>query len=435
MTEEEIRKQLEKELGASFRAATWRWLKAGGAVREFQQGDLTLVEDEDPWDYLKSLAEEQLRYQRELYSEFQEEANTIIGSVGGGATEDTREAHEREPYLIEQSERHLDPPALSSDEILRAEIFEEYLANLAADDSGVQRFRTKTLGGRLLTLEQALALVQSPAAQAFELGLFKKWGIPVVGHSATLEAYTPDVPGDRSDRHRATISVDPPGIAKQVWSRSDKRRRFETLRFVDQSGRTDECKVWGRSILGELARVSSRLIEHFPWQEAQATWLVLTGQPPAVPPVRVRYRLEEDNIGEERHYKHGVVTLTVTPWVSERTLRQAYRDIQSRILGTTNNRQLGTKRLRLLRFVTEQIGSADPSRGDRRQLGRRFVEQWDEENPHWTYGKYRKPTSVFWRDYDQVKHLVVSPDYRRPHEIQSDNNGSSSGSSRGGKRR
>ena len=145
---------------------------------------------------------------------------------------------------------------------------------------------------------------------------------------------------------------------------------------------------------------------------AQATRFVLTGEPPAVPPVTIRYRVEEDE-----DFKRGVVTLTLATWVSAQTVDKVYRDIQKRMLGGPNNRQLDTKTLELLRFVMKIENTLNLSSARRRKRGRELVEKWDKENPHLAYGKRKQPTSDFWKDCSRGIQLLLRPEYKRPLEI------------------
>src|SRR5215217_5837425 len=113
----------------------------------------------------------------------------------------TKEVPATASLRLEESERH------------RA--FEEYLAYAASFDRDLHRFRDRVLGGRLLTAEQARALVQSPAARFLGDHRFEFGGgdIPLTGHRATLECYEREREGQRV-RHRATVSVDPPGTTE-----------------------------------------------------------------------------------------------------------------------------------------------------------------------------------------------------------------------------
>jgi hypothetical protein len=182
--------------------------------------------------------------------------------------------------------------------------------------------------------------------------------------------------------------------------------------FVNESSRADRFWVFNGSLLGELHELGGQLAERFSWQRAQAAWFVLTGEPPALPPIRIWYGVEE---GED--FKRGVVTLEVATWVSAETVDAVYRDIQRRMLGNINNRQLDTKTLKLVRFVAMQTKSIELTRAERREWGEKLVETWNKENLHYAYSKRKQPTSDFWKDYSRGIQLLLSPTYKRPHEI------------------
>src|SRR5215204_5257826 len=78
-------------------------------------------------------------------------------------------------------------PVLNDLERERAAAFEEHVARIAANDFRVRRFRDKVMGTELLTPEQALTLIHSPAACVFSPRQFSRWGIPLVNHTAELK--------------------------------------------------------------------------------------------------------------------------------------------------------------------------------------------------------------------------------------------------------
>jgi hypothetical protein len=307
-------------------------------------------------------------------------------------------------------------PKLGAEELLRGEVFEECLAKIAARDPNVIEFRKSVLGGRVLKPEQALKLINSPAAQALPLHSFKRWKIPVLSHDAKLiqdkKFYVAEDPWRR---FRAKIFVDPPGETITAWSRPEREQRFVTLDFVNENGYADRCRVINGSLLAVLQELAGHLAERFLWQRAQATQFVLTGdEPPAVPPVTIRYALQGDE-----DFKHGQVTLTVAPWVSAKTVNEVYRDIQKRILGSSRNRKPEVKNLTLLRFVLEREDIASLSRPRRRERGRELVKEWNKKKPGWAYDK-SQPTSTFWRDYNDIKESVIRPEYRDPRKVRTD---------------
>ena len=62
----------------------------------------------------------------------------------------------------------------------------ELFAGLAHQHPDVLRFRDEVLGGRLLTEDEAHGLLSSAAARLLDVRLFKKWGMPIVGHTSRL---------------------------------------------------------------------------------------------------------------------------------------------------------------------------------------------------------------------------------------------------------
>ncbi len=138
--------------------------------------------------------------------------------------------------------------------------------------------------------------------------------------------------------------------------------------------------------LGELQRLASRLAEQFPWREARAPWFILTGEPPLVPPVKVRYtwcppKVRLKRFGDTRRFTYGEVTISAAPWVSEKIITEAYYNLQSRILPGKQNQPLGRRGLEVLRFVLQRENPLELTRARRRQIGKELVEAWDRKYP------------------------------------------------------
>jgi hypothetical protein len=323
----------------------------------------------------------------------------------------------------------------------RAAAFEEYLAYAANFDRDLHRFRDRVLGNRLLTSEQARAFVQSPAARFFGDPWFEFEGgsIPLTGHRATLESYEREKE-DWGVRHRATVTVDPPGTTEiaERWThepkhkvirprRNDDMGNGEPLRFVNAEDRVETSWVWERSVLDKLRRLSEKLAKRYLWQGAQATMFVLTGEIPARSPLRVSYEWKGAGVGGRAlKASQGVVTLEVAPWVSAKTVERAYRSAQRRILGR-HNRPIQEKNLKLFRFVTKRLEptglfeDGEPrfppgeewmiedeliAHGafEKRPTGHELVREWDAQPwvqaNQWTYDG---DTRTFWRDYNQTR--------------------------------
>jgi hypothetical protein len=405
----ELRAQLEKGLGRSFGNTAWKMFRSYACVEDFLDEKLL-------WEDLLGEAEEFLdMWNHEVKEELRAELNLLelsgvdkVAELGSRVKNTRRDSRE-----VSHKER----PQLTLKESLRAEVFEECLAQIAARDPKVIEFRKSVLGGRLLKPGQALKLIRSPAAQALSLDSFKQLKIPVLSHDAKRirdrKRYV-DLEDPRR-RSRAKLFVDPPGETITAWSPPESEQRMVTLDFVNSNGYADRCRVFNGSLLGDLHELGVHLAERFSWQRAQATRFVLTGgEPPAVPPVTIRYKVEE-----VEDFRHGQITLTVVPWMSATTVNKVYLDIQRRMLDSTRNRKLELKNLELLRFVMEREDVANLSRPRRRKKGQELVEEWNKMKPGWAYNK-SQPTSTFWRDYDDIEESVVRPRYRDPRKVSSD---------------
>src|SRR5215212_6508923 len=169
-------------------------------------------------------------------------------------------------------------PRLGDREIHRAEAVEEYVAKVAACERRVFAFRKRFLGGTVLSPAQADALITSPAAAYLSFQYFIPFGesqIPLLDHSAALRTDLPE--SDEVGQYLLDILVDPPGET----FRADVQRTRRLL-YIDEDGQTQETLVEDRSVLEGLRILSNYLAAEYPWQEEQATWFVLTGDPPAL---------------------------------------------------------------------------------------------------------------------------------------------------------
>ena len=350
----------------------------------------------------------------------------------------------RRPTVDE--ERNEVPVSLSESGLQRKAASEEYAAFRAARDGGTRWFRNRVLGDRLLTAEQARELIRSPAARFLEENTFEFAGgeIPLFGHHATLWAYERVEGGtDWEVRHRATVSVDPPGMTETVENmfdetpqRGPKRPHFrdgtygQALYYANESGRPRKVSVWEWSLLERLRDLSEWLAQEFRWEPAQSTMFVLTGKIPAIPPLKVtgyirsRSEILEDTTQVPIHID-ATINMTASPWVPARTVTRAYRDAQTKILGSVGGKPPSVKNLRLFRFVigriqslsepaAEAIASRDRGRA-RMPEGEELVGEWNETYPQWAY-----KTSVgdlntrqFWRDFKRIeKTIAVGPPYQ-----------------------
>ena len=248
--------------------------------------------------------------------------------------EEKSESDEEEPEPI--------TPRLGDRETQRAEVVEEYVAKVAACERSVFAFRKRFLGGTVLSPAQADALITSPAAAYLPFQYFIPFGdsqIPLLDHSAALRTDLPE--SDEVGQYSLDILVDPPGET----FRADVQRTRRLL-YIDEDGQTQETLVEDRSVLEGLRILSNYLAREYPWQEGQATWFVLTGEPPALSAATGRV-----SRGSAAPYTE--ITLTVQPWVPADTVRKFYGQLQRRVL-TSRPRALSERNLAVFRFVVGQ---------------------------------------------------------------------------------
>lgn len=289
------------------------------------------------------------------------------------------------------------------------------------------RYRKSVLSepGATLTPSQAHSLIRSAAAQTLPPGFFRRMRIPVGDYSAEVLDHEVDVGEGESVKDYATILVrwpeNPEGILKRVRSPVSASAYSSRLEFRNEKDEDASILVQRSSVLGELQRVANRLTEQFPWREDQAAWFTLTGEPPLVSPIKIRYKWHPARIhhpwGDTTRFTYGEVTISVIPWVPETNVSEAYFNLQRRILQVQQNQPLERPGLELLRFVLQQENPLGLTRARRRKVGRKLVEAWDRKYPHWAYGENTRPTDAFWEAYRDAEDQVMHPLWTHPRKL------------------
>jgi hypothetical protein len=291
------------------------------------------------------------------------------------------------------------------------------------------------LDDRLLTPEQARALLRSPFAAHNPRQWFDACQIPLVGHSYRIAERGKDEKVSYSlvetfslSRDRYTLKDRRPRETG-AWIEPDRKRRvrefddakreigrYKVLPFLGEGGETHRTLVRPTSVLGSLYSTVQNLLKNYPWFEESAAWFLLTGDAPYVAPMTMRGKYRGPlTFGPypSTGFSYGLVTLTMEPWVSADTVQRVYRDIQRQWLGG-DNRPVGEKNRRLFSFVTERVGSVSLQAEEKRRLGKELVTEWDrqysqdKERRGWPY---HGDTRTFWRDYNLARRLITSPAY------------------------
>jgi hypothetical protein len=307
-------------------------------------------------------------------------------------------SHRREKEQPEQATE------LTEHETKSARAYSEYLAVWASKRDEVTRFRDQVLNGRLLSREEALALVTSQAAAIFSLSTIKEKGIPLAGHVARAECKDWGRRGDRR-YHCITVYVEPPGIelSREIYERiSLPQKHWFPFEYIDEEGNINRVEVRRFSMLDRLRKVSNSLARNYPWEEVEAAHFVLTGEPPKVSPLWGRTR-------------DGTITLTAAPWVSEKTVSRFYRHMQRQVRGG-NNRPLTDRSRAVLLFVSEHwVRQEQQPSGDKwvregiswwRPSWSMLHELWNVRYPEWEY-EWREE---LFKAYQRAHRVLLSKD-------------------------
>lgn len=372
MNEEELRAKLSRALRKEFLDATWERFWRDCYVEEYL-GRLNMEKGEKKkktWEELTDLAESPLTYQNALVREVLDR-----NEVGLEKPERLRRGNH---------ERGVGESSLTQYESEYTEILAEVFAKHTADYPEVKDFRGLFLGGEHLTPEQAQAFLDSPANATLEISWFKEHGVAFVGHEAKIMS-SEQMHGPSGAYELLQLSVSPPGVLCEVRRGSN----LEEYRDVYTSMRHGAARAFRNrdtsyyragSPLDTLRFVILRVITRSDVRlsPSQATWLVLTGEPPELFTLECRSG-------------NATITLRAVPWLSSKSVERAFRAEQTKLLSKGRRRPL-EKNSELLRFVTARIDFMG-----RRPEGRLLVAEWNRMHPQWAY---INNTRQFWRDYN-----------------------------------
>lgn len=309
----------------------------------------------------------------------------------------------------------------------------ELFAGLAHRHPEVVAFRENILG-RFLTQDEAHALLASPAARMFPPEWFAEWEIPIIGHSASIEAQEATSSAGGFD-HRAIVRVTPPGIAKKVRytdprllpipERQEYRTRCMSLGggaippvdYMPVEFHGDHAYpswLWPGSVVGNLFDLSDELVAAFDWPTGDfgqlatnvGAWFVLTGEAPNVEPIDARW--------EQKRGKHlspqWRIRLTIPIWLPPDEVLLAYKLMRRRFFeGRIRVPEEST--LEAARFVWEQERENGYERPNWPELFRR----WNARYPGGAFKTYNNFRTVCMRGINAIMDLNLSspkPDSR-----------------------
>lgn len=419
-----VRNKLQRSLGQELPDWIWQHKRVRRPASDYLDASSD-AERKDCWDVLEEEAGERLA----AWNEGQKETLRAVQSGNTGGSEDMREAVSRDTGGEDVGE--FDPWRLFSDRTKAMVGAMSALFALIGDQfPKVKEFRENVLGGRLLTADEAHALIASDAARTLDRRLFEEWGIPFVGHHAKIVGT-----GPRGEHYNPvddwmTIRVDPPGRTETVRY-ACPREGDPNTRCMLQSGavipihnylpvefhgeHTYRPWLWPGSVVDELYDLSSELADAFDWPGGSdrnltgtrpwsrtAVWFILTGERPQVRPIEAKWETKRGSTYLNPQWR---IQLTIPHWLPEGEALQALRTLKRQ---RPEGRELPktVRPLEVARFVWRQ----EREDGYRKPAPWKvWFERWNEEHPGHRFKTYRNFREYFFRGDAAVRELNFVP--------------------------
>jgi len=318
-----------KEASAPYKGLLWKWLVKRNIVRDVLQGELQ-------WGDLMAEARLLASHQRDT-----------LGVA--------------EPVGKMSSDRSPDPPVeqveLTETEAKYAAALAPYLARRAARLREVRSFRIQKRCGTLepdgIVAFLRTELRSLPAHEYADLECYVEEDAPSLAYGEDEELK--DLVGgwvNRTDASRSDWSV---GAFWEAVENDVVTKPMEPeppyLHGLMHLIPTD-----GASTLADVGRL---LVSRYPWTLRDAVWYALTGETPELVSLEVRSVLFS-----------GMHSIAFAPWISEGTVRRAYRSVHQ-----GDNRPSSDKSLETFRFVSQHTRPGQTPRWAE------LTERWNKEHP------------------------------------------------------
>jgi hypothetical protein len=180
------------------------------------------------------------------------------------------------------------------------------------------------------------------------------------------------------------------------------------VRLPDQIGEKQPVHAEPQSFLDVLAGPAghAELIgSMYGWSGGQATWFILTGEPPILQSLTAETGL---CFNTERLPTDVWITIKALPHVSPNVVRAAFIKEQRRLTGHRAGRPIASRNLALVNFVSEKI-----VRQRKRPDWEHLMELWNKRRETERFNSPSQMQSYFNDTADRVFHLDISQDVRR----------------------
>lgn len=341
---EDVRKALEKRLRRLIPDAVWETLAEGGHIEVAEQEEA--CQRGAGLEYLIDKAREYLRLARKLG---------------------------RKPSLPEADEPHSGSREAPPDKRLWA--LTRIMAVLANRDEEVQRFREEVLGGRLLSPEEVPKWIEEQAKKE--------------GHTITV-SFNVSIEKNQEVEEFERQAVE---HAKHALESGQYGMKLTLLSYLaPPSTWQKHIPIRKDGVLGRLKQLAKKF-DGF-WGEAQAVWLILTGEALPIPSAKTSLTFRTRGVPR--------ITLEVSPHLKPEAVAALYAQARRGDFldfppaSKKTRRPLTEKHLTLAVFAVEEEGS-----------WQELLNRWNEKYPQWQYKEkrtfardakaaYRRVTGWWW---------------------------------------
>lgn len=358
---DDIRRELEGELGGGLAEPAWDFLVERGWVNDVRWADMTIHE----------LAAEARAHER-AWGHPAPRRGTV-------------------PHMLASGKRAKAAKTVPG----RQEVVSRLLAAEAAKDEKVRSFREKVLRGSLMKPQDVHRWIERQAEEDGPPSLWLTVPVPTGYEVTSFTTFATTEPP-------LTISEKTPAILVE-------KRYLSYLRYGLKYGweeLADDPRGWVPTaeggVLDRLCQLSEGLAG-YGWDEASATNFVLTGEIPVVRSIEIRGSRASGYLTLAR------ISLTVDPALSPREVADHYRRMRGRIL-KGRHRELSAKHMCLAAFA------AGRPAGEKWREG---MAVWNKEYPSWKY----KTETNFGRDCTQAVRRLLHPDYGHKISTHTSSNG------------
>lgn len=160
----------------------------------------------------------------------------------------------------------------------------------------------------------------------------------------------------------------------------------------------------------ELDALAGHLQTFHGWHKGEATWWVLTGEPPGSRPVKVSYRSATSWYSPDLY----LITIEAPPWISPETFQGAFAEMRRRM--QTERKPPEARTIRVVRFVEALRHDPASKRLTFAEMWRRWNQTHHDEafpKPRTFETAYRRTARILDRKYNTAIEREETPELRR----------------------